>query len=403
MGSKSIKVAIYSGSYPDTTFISLLIDELSKRKEVEPYIFGKRKKKFNRAKKSGITFCLIPNNKVIKLFYLIKYLIILIVRNQNLAKALFFISRQQHPNSLKARMHSLARIIPFAIYKPDIIHIQWILHYSFFEPYLDKLNLKVIISLRGYQLSISSFIDENCREITIRALNRAHAIHSISNDLTEQALLLCPTCNAKIVKIPPAINIALFKARIPLVKLRKKIRLISVCRLTWKKGLTYGIRALKLLINEGFDIEYKIIGNGAQREELLFLIEELGLNKHVDLMGHLTQLDLKEILVESDVFLLPSVQEGFSNAVLEAQAIGVPCLVSDAEGLSENISNGVTGFVFKKRSPISIVNAFKKWNFLTEDEKKRMQLACQNRVRAKFPLQKQIDAFESLYKDVATK
>ena len=45
----------------------------------------------------------------------------------------------------------------------------------------------------------------------------------------------------------------------------------------------------------------------------------------------------------SDVYIQSSVQEGFGNAVLEAQASGLCCIVSDAEGLSENVLNEKTG------------------------------------------------------------
>jgi len=403
MVDKPIKVAIYSGTYPDTTFITLLIDELAKSKVVKPYIFGKKNNNTAFLKNNGAVFCLIPSNKLLKTLCFFKLLILLILKDRKLVYELLKIVKLQYPNSIKSRINALLKILPFAIYKPDVLHIQWIKAYAFFEPFLNKLDLKLIVSLRGHQLSISSFIYDHYKKNAINALRNADAIHSISEDLTAQALSLHSFCEKKITKIPPAIDTSFFKKRHLLPKPRAKVKLVSVCRLSWKKGLIYALRAVKSLTTNGHDIEYKIIGAGSQREELQFLIHKLGLTGKVHLIGRLPQNDVKAILGQSDIFLLPSVQEGFSNAVLEAQAIGVPCLVSDAEGLSENVKHGETGFVFKKRCPYAIVDAFKKWNTLTEREIANMQLACQKRVRELFLLSNQIDAFVFLYKSVAEK
>lgn len=59
--------------------------------------------------------------------------------------------------------------------------------------------------------------------------------------------------------------------------------------------------------------------------------------------------DIAKHLVTSDIYIQYSVQEGFCNAVLEAQATGMLCVVSDAEGLAENVLHEITGWVVPKK------------------------------------------------------
>ena len=63
----------------------------------------------------------------------------------------------------------------------------------------------------------------------------------------------------------------------------------------------------------------------------------------------------------ADIYIQPSIQEGFCNSVLEAQAMGLLVIVSDAEGLHENVINNVTGWVVKKRNPILLSEKLRKY------------------------------------------
>jgi len=58
----------------------------------------------------------------------------------------------------------------------------------------------------------------------------------------------------------------------------------------------------------------------------------------------------------ADLYIQPSIQEGFCNAVLEAQAMGLLCVVTNAEGLAENVLNKKTGWVVNKRNSEMIAN-----------------------------------------------
>ena len=72
------------------------------------------------------------------------------------------------------------------------------------------------------------------------------------------------------------------------------------------------------------------------------------------LTGQIPPLEVKNEMEWADIYIQPSIQEGFCNAVLEAQAMGLLCIVTDADGLSENVLDGETGWVVPKRSPEKI-------------------------------------------------
>lgn len=85
------------------------------------------------------------------------------------------------------------------------------------------------------------------------------------------------------------------------------------------------------------------IGDGSLRKPLLEAATALGVADRVILPGW--QRNARSFLSGFDVFVLPSVYEGFPLAILEAMAAGLPCVVSDVDGIAEAVVDGQTGFV----------------------------------------------------------
>ncbi len=88
----------------------------------------------------------------------------------------------------------------------------------------------------------------------------------------------------------------------------------------------------------------------------MYLIQLLDLENRVMLAGEISSELIPSKMEWADIYLQPSIQEGFCNSVIEAQAMGLLCVVTNAEGLSENVIHGETGWVVDKRSPGSIAN-----------------------------------------------
>ncbi len=117
-------------------------------------------------------------------------------------------------------------------------------------------------------------------------------------------------------------------------------RIVSVGRLSPEKGHRFLIEALK-----GLNIEFTatILGDGVLKEELCRLIDQYDLSDLIDLPGFSE--DVLPILSNADLFVLPSLHEGSPNALIEAMAIGLPCIASAVGGVLELIEDGQSGLL----------------------------------------------------------
>ncbi|WP_338557108.1 glycosyltransferase [Erwinia sp. E_sp_B01_3] len=134
-------------------------------------------------------------------------------------------------------------------------------------------------------------------------------------------------------------------------ELHAPLRIVSVARLTEKKGLGVAVEACKYLKAQGAFFEYTIIGNGDMEEELRNTIRTANLEDCVKMVGFKPQEEIKRYLDEADIFLLPSLtaadgdMEGIPVALMEAMAVGLPVVSSDHSGIPELIENNVSGWL----------------------------------------------------------
>ena len=119
----------------------------------------------------------------------------------------------------------------------------------------------------------------------------------------------------------------------------------------------------------------------------------------VKFLGKLSQNEVKNYLEQSDIYLQYSIQEGFCNSVLEAQAMGLMCIVSDAEGLSENVLDDKTGWVVPKRKPELLAKKIADVIKMSSASKEKIREVAIKRVREEFNLKSQNMAFVSFYKN----
>jgi len=110
-----------------------------------------------------------------------------------------------------------------------------------------------------------------------------------------------------------------------------------------RKGLDHLLRAAARVVARIPEARFVVAGEGPLRSELEALRDELGLGGTVAFPGSLRP--VREILAAADLFVLSSLEEGISNALLEAQAEGVPAVVTDVGGNAEVVVHGRTGLV----------------------------------------------------------
>ncbi|REE81984.1 colanic acid/amylovoran biosynthesis glycosyltransferase [Lutibacter oceani] len=262
------------------------------------------------------------------------------------------------------------------------------------EHVAQAIGAKMAVSFRGFDIGIYPLKNPNCY---LKLWGKVDKIHVISNDIKELVLKNGFKGKAEIIKITPAIDTSFFKNNEQSFTSLKN-NFITIARLHWKKGLVDTLEALSLLKKEGVSFHYTIIGEGDAYERLKFAVHQLDIINEVTFTGKISPELVKDKLNNADLYLQYSIQEGFCNAVLEAQAMGLLCVVSDAEGLSENVLDGETGWVVSSSNPKYLANKIKEVINLNEIEKNRIIIRAKERIKREFNLQKQQQEFVDFYK-----
>lgn len=122
----------------------------------------------------------------------------------------------------------------------------------------------------------------------------------------------------------------------------KKV-LICPARLVPVKGHKHLLDALAILKRDRTDWVCWLVGDGELKEELVQQCKNLNLEEHVMFLG--SRSDVPALLKQSQVFVLPSLQDNLPFSVMEAQVTGKAVVVSDAGGIPEMVSHGETGLI----------------------------------------------------------
>ncbi|NHN26174.1 glycosyltransferase family 4 protein [Flavobacterium jejuense] len=273
--------------------------------------------------------------------------------------------------------------------------LDW-LHFGFGTMAINRENVaeaigaKMGVSFRGFDHYVYPLKNVGCYKILFSKKVKYHVLsEGMKSDLMNQ---LIPEEN--IIKITPAIDTNLFFNE---NSFENMPTFLTVARLHWIKGLDYILEAFSILNKRGFDFQYKIIGDGAEKERLQFLVHQLELNNKVHFLGKLEQDEVKQELLKTSYYIQYSHQEGFCNAVLEAQAMGKVCIVSDADGLIENVLDKKTGFVVPKRNPEALANKIEAVFNLNRDVKEFLIEKAVERIKSNFTFEKQINQFMDFY------
>lgn len=255
-------------------------------------------------------------------------------------------------------------------------------------------HVKMAVSFRGFDLYLSPLKHPGCYN---RLFKKQVKYHVLSNEM-KQTLLAQDILVNNIAVITPAIDVDFFTPKE--IKAKHEIlQIITVARLHWKKGLEYTLEALSFLKEQNIPFHFRVIGDGEERERLVFAAHQLGISSHVEFLGKLPPNEVRQSLEKADIYLQYSIQEGFCNAAVEAQAMGLLCIVSNAEGLSENVLDSKTGWVISKRQPRLLAQKIKEIQNMPISKKRVIQQNAIIRANHHFNLEVQQQAFNLFYKD----
>lgn len=204
-----------------------------------------------------------------------------------------------------------------------------------------------------YEFPEKSFVH---RWLIERNLTKASAILSTSAVMAKRASQYAP--DRLITVTPFGIDSAAFTpvARADTDDSRITIGVVKII------AAKYGIRELILAFDalvkrmQNKDMRLSVYGDGPQRQELQRLAEQLGLAERVTFFGYIPHAVVPDALRTMDIFCVPSYKESFGVAAVEAMACGIPCVTSDADGFTEVMADGETGFIVPKGDVAAITD-----------------------------------------------
>ncbi len=239
-------------------------------------------------------------------------------------------------------------------------------------------------------------------------LRRADAIVTPSQTTKNDLLSLFPIKEAKIKVVYNGID-EMFKVieeQELLEKMRKKLSLpkrfiLFVGTVEYRKNLLPLVRAFQKLVRiKGIGHKLVIVGKlGIGSDEILRVVSELGVKEEVMFLNYLPAEDLPFVYNLADLFVYPSIYEGFGLPVIEAMACGVPVITSDCSALKE-IAQGASLLI----DPKDADDLGKKILLLLENEDLRKELKVKGLSRANaFSWKRTAERLLSLYDDLLAK
>jgi colanic acid/amylovoran biosynthesis glycosyltransferase len=296
-------------------------------------------------------------------------------------------------HSFKEKLKIYAITGPVILENCDIFHVQWAKSLESFM-FLQEYGIKLMLSLRGAHINYSPIADVSLAESYRRTFPLVNGFHAVSAAIAKESTQYGASPN-KIKVIYSGLNTDEFVFRPARNIPGETLKILSIGRPHWKKSYHLALDALSDLLKEGFDFHYTI--TGGVNEELIFQIHDLNLQRHVTIFENIPINEVKNQIHSHHLLLLPSVEEGIANVVLESMALGTLVLSSDCGGMKEAIEHGRNGFIFENRNREDLKNQLLSISKMREQHVLDILSDARNKIEEKFSDKKMIAGFRELY------
>jgi glycosyltransferase involved in cell wall biosynthesis len=135
----------------------------------------------------------------------------------------------------------------------------------------------------------------------------------------------------------------------------KTFTFICVARLVYEKGIINLLEAARLCQQRGYTFKYLLVGPLEEDSNKLNASILEAYDDIIDRLGART--DVMDLLLQSDAFILPTFREGFSRVLLEAAAVGLPCITTNVPGVGEIVRHEQEGLIAQVRDSASLADA----------------------------------------------
>ncbi|TAA72855.1 glycosyltransferase [Planococcus salinarum] len=292
--------------------------------------------------------------------------------------------------------------------KPDVVNAHYASGYGVLAR-LSKLS-PLILSVWGSDVYSFPYRNSFSKKLVVENLLYADKIASTSYCMAEQVKNLMNVNKENIFITPFGVDLEKFKKR-NIMKKNDNILIGNIKTLSPTYGIDILIKSIRVLmdsLNEknlsevAGKIKVYIYGEGNQKNELEKLIETLRLEKIVYLKGSIPNDKVPNALEELDIFCVTSLTESFGVAVVEAMAMELPVVATDADGFKEIINHENTGFIVERNNIDKIANALEKL-VLNENLRVSMGIKGRERVIEQYDWEKNVDAMIGLYTNLEIK
>ena len=282
-----------------------------------------------------------------------------------------------------------------------IVHIHGASRASFYRKAIFVVTSKIagkIVVYHHHGAEFADFYEQECgssRQAFIRGILRmADLLICLSPEWKEIFLRIDPKLDVFVLPNPAEMK--------PEVASRKKgsirIQVLSMGHLGIRKGTYDLLESIRYLKDDGVEVRLVLCGAGP-KEELIRSIRKLGLQTLVTIKGWIEGDQKERIFNETDVFALPSQNEGLPMVILEAMSYGLPIVATPVGGIPEAVVNGVNGFLIPYGDTRRLAMAIGR---LVTDEALRMRMGEESRrlIVKKFERERIVDSLEKKYDEI---
>lgn len=182
----------------------------------------------------------------------------------------------------------------------------------------------------------------------------AAALVACSEGLKERALRFLPSVSIDV--IPNGVELDRF-CPVRSQKQGDVLRLLTVGRLSVTKRVEMLIEAVKILHDRGRQIHFTIVGGGGLEPQLRQIVSQRNISSIIEITGRIGSEKMPQVYRQNDIFISATMQEGMSNAMLEAMASGLPIVTTPCEGMEELMADN--GIIIEDECAEAIAKAIK--------------------------------------------
>lgn len=238
-----------------------------------------------------------------------------------------------------------------------------------------------------------------------KTLAKADAVIVINESARKLFESIVP--RARIVVIPPGVDVQRYAYSPFSQKTKKKLYILSVGHLVKRKGVDLLLRGAAPVIREFPFIHLDIVGDGPQRGVLEELAKTLGIHDYVTFHGFVPNVDIAPYYAKAHLFASMSLSDSFGQMFIEAMASGLPVIASKTDGSQEIVENDKTGYLLEQGDVSSLTTILrahaKKFQQNDYDDFERFSKAGRERVERVYAWPVVIRQYEELYRSLFVK